>query len=321
MKIVVLDGYALNPGDLSWDVIASMGEMTVYKRTPADKIIERCGDAEVVLTNKVPFSAATLQQLPHLKFICVMATGYNIIDVEAASRQGIVVTNIPAYSTASVAQTVFALLMSITNRVEHYTQQITQEGKWTKNPDFCYWDTPLVELDQKRLGIVGVGGIGSRVAQIALAIGMEVVALTSKTQEALPQGIKKVDEDEFWHSCDVFTLHCPLTPSTQHLINITSLSKMKHGAIVINTSRGPVVDEQAVADALKSGQLAAFGADVLSTEPATVDNPLLHAPNIYLTPHIAWATREARLRLLAILEENVRAFIAGHPQNVVSNSL
>lgn len=317
MHIVILDGYTLNPGDLSWDTLGSMGQLTVYERTTSDQIVARCQEADIVLTNKVPFTAETFCLLPRLRFIGVMATGYNIIDLEAAHRHQVVVTNIPAYSTASVAQSVFALLLTITNHVEHYTHQITQEGRWTKNPDFCYWDTPLIELDRKRLGIVGIGCIGSRVASIALALGMEVVALSRKSQSELPKGVLKVDESTLWSTCDIITLHCPLTPATHHLVNASTLSQMKPGAILINTSRGPVVDEQAIADVLHTGHLSAYAADVLSVEPARSDTPLLSAPNVFLTPHIAWATLEARQRLLHILEDNVRAFIEGNPIHVV----
>ncbi|MGN0233804.1 MAG: D-2-hydroxyacid dehydrogenase [Bacteroidaceae bacterium] len=317
MKIVILDGHALNPGDLSWESLGTMGSLTIYPRTEPQQIITRCQDAEIVLTNKVPFTADTLAHLPKLKFIGVTATGYNIIDMEAARRHQVIVTNIPAYSTASVAQSVFAMLLTITNRVEHYTQQITQEGRWTQSPDFCYWDTPLTELEHKRLGIVGVGGIGSRVASIAQAFGMEVAALSRRPQTELPQGVTKLDDASFWSSCHVITLHCPLTPDTYHLVNASTLSLMRPGTILINTSRGAVIDEQAVAHALHSGLLSAYAADVLSTEPPQTGNPLLSSPNVYLTPHIAWATREARQRLLHILEDNVRAFIQGAPINTV----
>lgn len=329
MKIVILDAYALNPGDLDWGEIATLGDLTIYERTAPEEVLSRCRDAEIVITNKVPFPAERIEQLPSLRMIAVMATGYNIIDTEAAHARGIVVTNIPAYSTASVAQMVMAQLLAITNRVEHYTRQITQEQRWTHNADFCYWDTPLVELEGKRIGIYGMGRIGMAVARIALAMGMEVVTCSSKPMERLPHGtismdnseqtftIRKVSEEAFWSSCDIFTLHCPLTPQTHHLISAERLQRMKAGAIIINTSRGPVIDEQAVADALRSGRLAAFAADVLSVEPAPTDNPLLTAPNVFLTPHIAWATFEARTRLMRILTANIRAFIGGQPQNCV----
>ena len=317
MNIVVLDGHALNPGDLSWDTLASMGELAVYPRTETSMVIPRCQDAEIVLTNKVPFTEETFALLPRLRFIGVTATGYNIIDMEAARRHQVIVSNIPAYSTASVAQSVFAMLLTITNRVEHYTHQIIQEGRWTHSADFCYWDTPLTELEGKRMGIVGVGGIGSRVASMAQAFGMDVVALSRRPQKDLPLGVTKLEGDAFWSSCHIISLHCPLTPATHHLISDSTLSLMRPGTILINTSRGAVVDEQAVADALRSGLLSAYAADVLSTEPPQPHNPLLAAPNVFLTPHIAWATREARMRLLHILEDNVRAFIQGAPIHTV----
>jgi len=318
MKIVILDGYALNPGDLSWSVIEAMGDVTYYDRTSTEDIINRSQGAEIVLTNKVPFRAETLAQLPNLKMIGVMATGFNIIDCEAAKRQGIVVCNIPAYSTASVAQSVFALLLSATNSVEHYTQQITHEGRWTSNPDFCYWDTPLTELSGKTFAILGLGRIGQSVASIAHAFGMKVIALTSKDQSSLPIYINKVDESTFLQEADVISLHCPLTPQTENFINEERLKLMKPSAIIINTSRGPVVNENDVAEALCDNRLGAFCADVLCQEPASADNPLLRAPRVFLTPHIAWATLQARTRLMHILEENVRAFIDGKPQNVVN---
>lgn len=318
MKIVILDGYALNPGDLSWSRMESLGEVVLYDRTDKSDIVKRCQGAEIVLTNKVPFSADTLGQLPDLKMIGVMATGYNIIDCEAAKSHGVIVCNIPAYSTDSVAQQVFALLLAATNSIEHYTRQITEEGRWTSNPDFCYWDTPLQELSGKTFGIVGLGRIGMSVANIAQAFGMKVIALTSKSQEQLPIYIYKVNEDELLKECDVLSLHCPLTPQTQEFINAERLSLMKKTAIIINTSRGPVVNEQAVSDALKAGKLGAFCADVLCQEPAAADSPLLKAPHVFLTPHIAWATYQARTRLMEILTENVRSFIAGTPQNIVN---
>lgn len=318
MKIVILDGYALNPGDLSWEGINALGEVEYYDRTASEDIVSRCEDAEIVLTNKVPFSAETLSQLPMLKMIGVMATGYNIIDCASAKKQGITVCNIPAYSTASVAQTVFALLLSATNSVEHYTHQITHEQRWTSNPDFCYWDTPLQELAGKTMGIISLGRIGMAVANIAQAFGMKVVALTSKRQEELPSYILKEGEAELLAQSDVISLHCPLTPETQNFINATRIAKMKSSAIIINTSRGPVVNEQDVADALTSGRLGAFCADVLCVEPASADCPLLKAPRVYLTPHIAWATLQARTRLMSILTENVRSFIQGKAQNVVN---
>lgn len=312
MKICILDGYSLNPGDLDWSPVERLGDVMLFDRTPADKIVERAADADIVLTNKVPFSADTLRQLPRLRFICVLATGYNIIDTEAAARQGVVVANIPAYSTMSVAQMAFAHILNITNHVASYAREVA-DGKWTNCPDFCFWDSALTELAGKTMGIVGLGNTGMATARIAVAMGMKVVAMTSKSADTLPEGITPAPLDDVLASADVVSLHCPLTPSTRHLINAASIAKMKPSAILINTGRGPLVDEQAVADALNGGRLAAFGADVLSQEPPRGDNPLLSARNCFLTPHIAWATLEARTRLMSTATENVRQFIAGEP--------
>lgn len=312
MKICILDGYSLNPGDLDWSPVERLGDVTLFDRTPADKIVEHAADADIVLTNKVPFSADTLRQLPRLRFICVLATGYNIIDTEAAARQGVVVANIPAYSTMSVAQMAFAHILNITNHVASYAREVA-DGKWTNCPDFCFWDSALTELAGKTMGIVGLGNTGMATARIAVALGMKVVAMTSKSADTLPEGITPAPLDDVLASADVVSLHCPLTPSTRHLINAEAIGKMKPSAILINTGRGPLVDEQAVADALNGGRLAAFGADVLSQEPPRGDNPLLSARNCFLTPHIAWATLEARTRLMSTATENVRQFIAGEP--------
>lgn len=312
MKICILDGYSLNPGDLDWSPVERLGDVTLFDRTSADKIVERAADADIVLTNKVPFSADTLRQLPRLRFICVLATGYNIIDTEAAARQGVVVANIPAYSTMSVAQMAFAHILNITNHVASYAREVA-DGKWTNCPDFCFWDSALTELAGKTMGIVGLGNTGMATARIAVALGMKVVAMTSKSADTLPEGITPAPLHDVLASADVVSLHCPLTPSTRHLINAASIAKMKPSAILINTGRGPLVDEQAVADALNGGRLAAFGADVLSQEPPRGDNPLLSARNCFLTPHIAWATLEARTRLMSTATENVRQFIAGEP--------
>lgn len=312
MKICILDGYSLNPGDLDWSPVERLGDVTLFDRTPADKIVERAADADIVLTNKVPFSADTLRQLPRLRFICVLATGYNIIDTEAAARQGMVVANIPAYSTMSVAQMAFAHILNITNHVASYAREVA-DGKWTNCPDFCFWDSALTELAGKTMGIVGLGNTGMATARIAVAMGMKVVALTSKSADTLPEGITPAPLDDVLATADIVSLHCPLTSSTRHLINAEAIGKMKPSAILINTGRGPLVDEQAVADALNGGRLAAFGADVLSQEPPRGDNPLLSARNCFLTPHIAWATLEARTRLMSTATENVRQFIAGEP--------
>jgi glycerate dehydrogenase len=317
MKIVVLDGFAANPGDLSWEGMQALGELTVYDRTAPEEVMERCNDADIVLTNKVILSASTLKQLPQLKYIGVLATGYNVVDIKAARKQGIVVTNIPAYSTDSVAQLTFAHILNITNRVGHYARQ-NREGRWSRNPDFVYWDTPLIELNGKTLGIVGLGNIGMKVATIARQFGMDVFAMTSKNSSDLPAGIQKTTFEGLLAISDVLSLHCPLTEQTRHLMNAKALKKMKPGAILINTGRGPLVDEQAVADALQSGQLLGYGADVMSQEPPQADNPLLQCPNAFLTPHIAWATFEARQRLMQIAIDNVQAFLKGKPINVVN---
>ena len=314
MKIVVLDGYTANPGDLSWKNLEALGALTVYERTQPTETVARAADAEIVLTNKVIVSKEVMAQLPKLKYIGVLATGYNVVDIQEAHERGIIVTNVPAYSTESVAQMVFAHLLTVTNRTEHYAIQ-NRRGRWTENPDFCYWDFPHMELAGKTFGIVGLGNIGQRVAQIALAFGMKVKALSSKT--SLPAGIEKASLEELLATSDVLSLHCPLTENTRHLINADTLRQMKSTAILINTGRGPLIDDRAVAEALADGRLAAFCADVLTEEPPKADNPLLKQPNAFFTPHIAWASKEARIRLLQVATDNVRAFIGGKPVNVV----
>ena len=316
MKIVILDGFTANPGDLSWKGLEELGTLTVYDRTKPEETIARAAEADIVLTNKVIINREVMAQLPQLKYIGVLATGYNVVDIEAAHERGIIVTNVPAYSTESVAQMVFAHLLTVTNRTEHYAIQ-NRQGRWSKNPDFCYWDFPHLELAGKTFGIVGLGNIGRRVAEIALAFGMQVKALTSKSANALPAGIEKADLEELLASSDIISLHCPLTDSTRHLINRETLSLMRPSAILINTGRGPLVDDQAVAYALAEGQLAAFCADVLTEEPPKANNPLLSQPNAFITPHIAWATEEARSRLLQVAISNVQAFLNAKPQNVV----
>lgn len=316
VRIVILDGYTANPGDLSWKELESLGLLTVYERTKPDETVARAAEADIVLTNKVIIGKAEIEQLPHLKYIGVLATGYNVVDIKAAHERGIIVTNVPAYSTESVAQMVFAHLLTVTNRTEHYAIQ-NRKGRWTNNPDFSYSDTLLTEIAGKTIGIVGLGNIGKRVAQIALAFGMKVKAFTSKAAETLPDGIQKADMQELFSTADVISLHCPLTDNTKHLINADTIELMKKTAIVINTGRGPLVDDQAVADALEDKRIAAYCADVLTEEPPRVDNPLLKQQNAYITPHIAWATVEARVRLLQVAIENVRAFLSGTPQNVV----
>lgn len=316
MKIVILDGYTANPGDLSWKELESLGELTVYERTKPSETLTRIADADIVLTNKVVIGREMIAQLPQLKYIGVLATGYNVVDIEAAHERGIIVTNVPAYSTESVAQMVFAHLLTVTNRTEHYAVA-NRNGRWTENPDFCYWDFPHTELAGKTFGIIGLGHIGQRVAQIALAFGMKVKALTSKPTEALPAGLEKASLEELLVTSDVLSLHCPLTENTRHLMNADTLRQMKSTAILINTGRGPLVDDQAVADALAEGRLAAFCADVLTEEPPKTDNPLLKQPNAFITPHIAWASTEARIRLLNVATANVQAFLGGNPINMV----
>lgn len=317
MKIVVLDGYGVNPGDLSWRALEEFGELTVYERTSACDVVSRAEEADIVLTNKIRMSADIISKLPHLKYIGVLATGYNIVDVEAAAKKGVVVTNVPTYSTNSVVQMTFAQILNITNRVAHYAKA-SREGKWSECRDFCYWDTPLNELAGKTLGIVGLGNIGYRVACVARDFGMDVFAFTSKNSADLPDGIQKTTFEGLLGISDVLTLHCPLNASTRGMINKDTISKMKKGSILINTGRGPLVDERDVAEALKSGQLGGYGADVMCKEPPEKDNPLFSAPNAYITPHIAWATFEARTRLMDIAVNNVKAFVEGYPVNVVS---
>lgn len=317
MRIVVLDGYGLNPGDLSWKGMEALGELTVYDRTSPSELMERSEGAEALITNKTLITAENMEALPDLKYIGVLATGYNVVDIEAAKARGIVVTNIPAYSTSSVAQMVFAHILNITQRVGHYAEE-NSKGRWTNNADFCYWDTDLVELDGKKMGIVGFGNIGQATARIAQAFGMEVLLYTSKEQSALPQGMRKVALDELFAESDVISLHCPLTPDTKEMVNAERLKLMKPGAILVNTGRGPLVNEQDLADALNEGRIAAAGLDVLSVEPANADNPLLGAKNCFITPHIAWATKEARTRLMQIAVQNLKSYQEGYIINNVA---
>lgn len=310
MKIVVLDGYALNPGDLSWTGMEALGELTVYERTSPSEVLERSAGAEVLITNKTVITAEHMAALPQLKYIGVLATGYNVVDIDEARNRGIVVTNIPAYSTASVAQMVFAHVLNITQRVGYYAT-VNANGRWTNSVDFCYWDTDLVELDGKKMGIVGLGNIGRATARIAQAFGMEVLVVTSKEQSALPEGMKKVTLDELFAQSDVVSLHCPLTPDTKEMVNAARLQTMKPSAILINTGRGPLVNEQDLADALNDGRIAAAGLDVLSVEPSVTGNPLLGARNCFITPHIAWATKEARIRLMDIAVNNLKSYQEG----------
>ena len=323
MNIVILDGYAANPNDFSWEPLEAFGSLTVYERTKPEEVIARAKDAEILIINKINMTDEVIAQLPKLKYIGILATGYNNIDTESAHKHGIVVCNIPSYSTESVVQMTFAHILNITNQVAHYANQDRATGeaadlKWTKNPDFCYWDTPLPEIAGKTLGIIGLGHIGMRVATVALAFGLHVVAYTSKDETNLPNGIKKASSlNLLLSSSDIVSLHCPLANNNIHFFNSENIAKMKQGAILINTARGALVDEGAVAEALACGKLGGCGADVMDQEPPLADNPLLKQPHAYLTPHIAWATKEARRRLLDICFTNVEAFIQGKPINKV----
>ena len=311
-----MDGHGVNPGDMSWAPFEELGQLTVFPRTAPEEVIAHVGDADIVLTNKTVFSAEVIARLPKVRYIGVLATGYNVVDTEAARQRGIVVTNIPAYSTDSVAQMTFAHILNITNRVGYYAAK-NATGAWSRCPDFCYWDTPLTDLSGKTLGIVGLGNIGSRVARLAHDFGMDVFALTGKNAADLPEGITKTTFEGLLGASDIITLHCPLTPTTRELINKDSIRKMRRGAILINTGRGPLVNEGDVAEALQSGQLGAYGADVMCSEPPTAHNPLFAQPNAHITPHIAWATVEARERLMRIAVDNLKAFVSGNPINVV----
>lgn len=317
MKIVILDAYTIDQGELSWKSLETLATVEAYERTSPEEVAARCKNAEIVLTNKVVLDATILNKLPRLQYIGVLATGYNVVDLQAATRQNIVVTNIPAYSTESVAQMVFCHILNIVGRTDHYANE-NRQGRWCRSLDFCYLDHNLFELNGKKMGIIGLGHTGMATARIASAFGMKVMAFTSKQEDSLPYGIQKADIDSIFENCDIVSLHCPLTPDTQHLVNAERLKSMKSEAIIINTGRGSLVDDQAMAEALNTNKIAAFGADVLTTEPASEDNPLLKAKNCYLTPHIAWATREARLRLINICTENVRAYLDGEPVNQVN---
>ena len=314
MKIVVLDGRALNPGDLSWEFLENLGEVQVYDRSAADEIIERCQDAEAVLTNKAVLPRETLARLPKLRYIGVTATGFNIVDVVACRDLGIAVCNVPAYSSMSVAQLVFAFILEHCHHVGLHAE-IVRQGRWSRSPDFAFWERPLVELDELALGIVGFGNIGKQVARLGSAFGMEVL-VHSRTRREEP-GVEWTDLEDLLHRSDFVTLHCPLTDQTQGMINAQSIRKMKQGAFLINTGRGQLVVEQDLANALNDGYLAGAGLDVLSVEPPPEDNPLISAQNALITPHIAWATRAARVRLMKTTVENIAAWIRGEPRNKV----
>ena len=317
MKIVILDGYAVNPGDLSWEFLNTFGQVEVYDRTPADLTIQRSTGADILLTNKTFITADVLAACPTVKLICVLATGYNVVDCAAARARNVPVCNVPAYSTHSVAQMTFALLLELCNRVGHHSNAV-HEGKWCRNRDFCFWDYPQMELAGKTMGIIGFGQIGRAVGMIAKAMGMRVLAYNrSRCAEGEAIG-EYVDLDTLLKESDVVSLHCPLTDLTAGIINAGSLAKMKDGAILINTARGPLVDEQAVAEALRGGKLRGFAADVISAEPMLDTNPLLGAPNCILTPHIAWAPLEARKRIMACTQRSIEGFLAGTLINVVN---
>lgn len=315
--IVVLDGYTANPGDISWQPWEALGTLTIYDRTADSEVISRAADADIVLTNKVIIDAEKMAQLPQLRYIGVLATGYNVVDVNAARQRGIIVTNIPAYSTMSVAQMVFAHLLNITHHVDLHARTV-REGKWSRSLDFSYTETPLLELDGKQMGIVGLGNTGQATARIAASFGMKVMAFTSKEQSALPDYIRKAESlDQLFSSSDVVSLHCPLNEQTLHLVNASRLALMKPTSILINTGRGPLVNDADLAAALNEGRIMAAGIDVLTEEPPRKGSPLIEARNCYITPHIAWATDAARRRLLDIALCNVKAFIDGKPQNVI----
>ena len=317
MHITVLDGYTLNPGDLGWDDLKSLGSCEIHDRTPPEIVSERMAGADAVLTNKTIVSRAAIEQSARLTYIGVLATGYNVVDIEAAAKRGIPVTNVPAYGTRSVAQHVFAHVLTYAQRIEHHAGTV-RDGRWPESPDFCYWDYPLVELAGKTMGIIGFGRIGQATAQLALAFGLNVIAYTRTPPTEAPGGIRFVACDDVFRESDFVSLHCPLTPRTEHLVDARRLSLMKPSAVLINTSRGPLVDEPALARALDSGRLAAACLDVLATEPPPRDNPLLTAKNCTITPHMAWATKEARARLMKIVVENLRSFMDGRPRNVVN---
>lgn len=318
MKIVVLDGYTLNPGDLSWDRLFELGEVVLHDRTPHDKILERSAGADVLLTNKTLLTEKTINSLPDLKYIGVLATGYNVVDIAAVKKRNIIVTNVPSYSTVSVAQMTFALLLEFCHNVQRHSDSV-MNGKWAQSDDFSYSDFPLIELSGKTLGIIGFGTIGKMVADIATVFGMNIIASSrNHTDQSERKNFRWAEINEVLEQADVVSIHCPLTPETKGLINSGSLKRMKRSAFLINTSRGPVVVEQDLADALNSGIIAGAGLDVLSVEPPSKDNPLFKAKNCLITPHIAWATKEARVRLMDIAVTNLTAFINGNPANVVS---
>ncbi|NCX99227.1 MAG: D-2-hydroxyacid dehydrogenase [Planctomycetia bacterium] len=318
MRIVILDAFTTNPGDLDWAPVAALGDLTVHDRTPDEEIVARAAGAEAVLTNKTPLTAATVAALPALKYVGVLATGVNVVDLAAAAAAGVTVTNVPGYSTPGVAQAVFALLLELTNQTGDLSAS-ARTGRWQACDDFCYWDGELVELEGLTLGIVGYGAIGRRVAGIARALGMRVVAVSrSRSAGTRDEGVEFLSLDDVFRTADVVSLHCPLTPETRQFVNAARLATMKPSAYLLNTARGGLVDEQALADALVAGRITGAGLDVLTQEPPRAGSPLLAAPNCVITPHVAWATRKARVRLIAAAAANLTAFLEGRPRNVVA---
>ena len=318
MKIVILDGYTLNPGDLSWEGLKKLGDLTIHDRTAPADVVSRCKDAEIVFTNKTPVNAAAQEQLPKLKYIGVLATGYNIVDVDAAKRLGIIVANVPGYGTSSVVQMTFALLLELTLHVQRHSDSV-RDGKWSRSVDFCFWDFPLVELAGKTIGIIGMGHIGGKVADVATAFDMKVIGNSrTRTDQSHRKDFRWAEIPDLLAASDVVSIHCPLFPETRGLINKANLALMKKTAFLLNTSRGPIVVDEDLADALNGDLLAGAGIDVLSTEPPPVGNPLFTAKNCIITPHISWATKEARARLMDIAVANLEAFLAGKPVNIVN---
>ena len=317
-KIVVLDGYTENPGDLSWEALGELGDLTVYDRTPESQILEHIGDADAVYTNKTPLTSDVINACANLKFIGVLATGYNVVDVNAAKDKGISVANVPTYGTAAVGQFAIAMLLEICHHVAHHSDAVHQ-GRWTNNADWCFWDYPLIELDDKTMGIIGYGRIGQATGRIAQALGMKILAYDAYKNTALEsESMRYVELDELYAKSDVIALHCPLFPETKGIINKNTIAKMKDGVIIINNSRGPLIVEEDLADALNSGKIYAAGLDVVSAEPIQEDNPLLKAKNCIITPHISWAPKESRQRLMDVAVDNLRQFLNGTPINVVN---
>ncbi|RYU90715.1 D-2-hydroxyacid dehydrogenase [Mucilaginibacter terrigena] len=318
MKIVVLDGYTLNPGDISWDALKNLGEVVLYDRTPPAEVLERSRGADILLTNKTPLSGEVIDQLPGLRYIGVLATGYNIVDADAARRNGVVVCNAPGYGTTSVVQLTFALLLGLTQHVQQHSDSV-MNGDWARSADFCYWNSPLVELAGKTIGIIGFGSIGQKVGDVATAFGMNIIGNSrTRTDQSHRDNFRWADIPELLAESDVVSIHCPLFPETTGLINTENLKRMKRSAFLLNTSRGPIIVDKDLADALNNDIIAGAGIDVLSVEPPRPDNPLFKAKNCIITPHIAWATKEARTRLMQMVVDNLAGYLNGNPVNVVN---